>query len=127
MSLKTPLARVRGLGSAKNGSSHWWVQRLTALLLLVTLPWLVWLLLSTAGADFVTLRLTVAQPFNAMMMTLLVIGAFWHAQLGLQVVIEDYIHGKGLKAVSLGGSALVHALLAVAGIFAVLKIAFQGA
>ena len=93
MSLKTPLARVRGLGSAKNGSSHWWVQRLTALLLLVTLPWLVWLLLSTAGADFVTLRLTVAQPFNAMMMTLLVIGAFWHAQLGLQVVIEDYIHG----------------------------------
>ena len=93
MSLKTPLARVRGLGSAKNGSSHWWVQRLTALLLLVTLPWLVWLLLSTAGADFVTLRLTVAQPFNAMMMTLLVIGAFWHAQLGLQAVIEDYIHG----------------------------------
>ena len=93
MSLKTPLARVRGLGSAKNGSSHWWVQRLTALLLLVTLPWLVWLLLSTAGADFVTLRLTVAQPFNAMMMTLLVIGDFWHAQLGLQVVIEDYIHG----------------------------------
>ena len=93
MSLKTPLARVRGLGSAKNGSSHWWVQRLTALLLVVTLPWFVWLLLSTAGADFASLRLTLAQPFNATMMTLLVIGAFWHAQLGLQVVIEDYIHG----------------------------------
>lgn len=93
MSLNTPLARVRGLGSAKHGSSHWWVQRLTALLLVVTLPWFIWLLLSTAGADFVSLRLTLAQPFNAMMMTLLVIGAFWHAQLGLQVVIEDYIHG----------------------------------
>lgn len=93
MSLRTPLGRVRGLGSAKHGSGHWWVQRLTALLLVVTLPWFVWLLLSTAGADFVTLRLTLAQPFNAVMLVLLVIGGFWHAQLGLQVVIEDYIHG----------------------------------
>lgn len=93
MSLKTPLGRVRGLGSARNGTSHWWVQRLTALLLVLALPWFVWLLLSTAGADFVTLRLTLAQPLNAMMMVLLVIAGFWHAQLGLQVVIEDYIHG----------------------------------
>ncbi|MEZ5484282.1 MAG: succinate dehydrogenase, hydrophobic membrane anchor protein [Lysobacteraceae bacterium] len=91
--LRTPLGRVRGLGSAKNGTAHWWIQRLTALLLVVTLPWFIWLLLSTAGADYVTLRLTLAQPLNAVMLLLLVIGAFWHAQLGLQVVIEDYLHG----------------------------------
>ena len=116
--LRTPLGRVRGLGSAKNGTSHWWVQRLTALLLVVTLPWFIWLLLSTAGADFATLRLTLAQPLNAMMMTLLVIGAFWHAQLGLQVVIEDYLHG-GLE---IGLQILVKFACLAAGIASVIAI-----
>lgn len=93
MSLRDPLAIARGLGSAKDGTGHWWLQRLTALALLVLTPWFVWLALGLIGANYFTVRATLGQPFNATLMLAYVLSMFWHAQLGLQVVIEDYVHG----------------------------------
>ena len=93
MSLRDPLAIARGLGSAKNGTEHWWVQRLTALALLLLSPWFAWLMLGLIGADQFTVRMTLAQPVTASLLLAFVLSLFWHAQLGLQVVIEDYVHG----------------------------------
>ena len=93
MSLRHPLAIARGLGSAKDGVGHWWLQRLTAMALLLLSPWFGWLVLGLMGADHFTVRQTLAQPLNASLLLAFVLSLFWHAQLGLQVVIEDYVHG----------------------------------
>ena len=93
MSLRHPLAMARGLGSAKDGVGHWWVQRLTAMALLLLAPWFTWLVLGLVGADHFTVRQTLAQPLNASLLLAFVLSLFWHAQLGMQVVIEDYVHG----------------------------------
>ena len=93
VNLRDPLAQARGLGSAKDGVRHWWLQRLTAVALMLLLPWFVWLALGLIGADQFTVRATVGQPLNATLMLALVFALFWHAQLGLQVVVEDYVHG----------------------------------
>ena len=127
MSLRTPLGRVLNHGSAREGVSHWWRQRLSAVALIPLTLWFVFALLGLPSLDYLSVRAWMGSGWTPVLMVLLVGTLCYHSWLGVQVVIEDYIHGKGLKAVSLGGSALVHALLAVAGIFAVLKIAFQGA
>lgn len=93
MNLRDPLAIARGLGSAKNGTQHWWMQRLTALALLLLSPWFAWLMLGLIGADQYTVRMTLAQPLTASLLLAFVLSLFWHAQLGLQVVVEDYVHG----------------------------------
>lgn len=93
MNLRNPLATARGLGSAKNGTGHWWFQRLSALALLVLTPWFLLLVLGMVGADQVSVRLSLAEPTTAALMSAFVLSLFWHAQLGLQVVIEDYVHG----------------------------------
>jgi len=93
MSLRDPLAQARGLGSAKDGLRHWWVQRLTAVALMLLVPWFVCLALGLIGADQFTVRATIGQPLNATLMLAFVFALFWHAQLGLQVVVEDYVHG----------------------------------
>ena len=93
MSMRDPLAAARGLGAAKNGTGHWWLQRLTASALLLLTPWFVWLLLGLVGADQYGTRMTLAQPLNATLLLAYVLALFWHAQLGLQVVVEDYVHG----------------------------------
>lgn len=90
--LRAPLARVRGLGSAKDGTHHFWVQRLTAVMLLLLTPWFLWLLVSLLPADYATVRLTLGQPLNATLLLAFVLAMFWHAKLGLQVVVEDYVH-----------------------------------
>lgn len=90
--LRAPLARARGLGSAKDGTHHFWVQRLTAVALLLLTPWYLWLLLSLLPADYLTVRLTLAKPLNGTLLLAFVLSMFWHAKLGLQVVVEDYIH-----------------------------------
>lgn len=93
MSLRDPLAVARGLGSAKGGTQHWWVQRLTATALLLLTPWLLALLIGLIGANQYTVRMTLAQPLTATLMLAYLLSLFWHAQLGLQVVIGDYFHG----------------------------------
>ena len=95
--LRTPLKRVRGLGAAKSGVGHWWRQRVTALVLLLLVPWIVGLLVSMVGNDAAHARDLVARPWNAIALASFVIAGFWHARLGLQVVIEDYVHVRWLE------------------------------
>jgi len=124
MSLQTPLGKVRGLGSAGNGVQHWWVQRLTSLALVPLAVWLLVSLLSLPSLDFVTLVSWSGGTWTASLLTLFVIISCWHSSLGIQVIIEDYVHDHGLKTVSLVLSGFVHAVLAAGGVFAVLRIAF---
>lgn len=91
---RTPLKRARGLGSGQSGVGHWWAQRVTAVVLAVLGAWLVGLLVSLVGADLLQARATIARPWNAIMLAILVIAMFWHAKLGLQVIIEDYVHER---------------------------------
>ncbi|MDX1381680.1 MAG: succinate dehydrogenase, hydrophobic membrane anchor protein [Xanthomonadales bacterium] len=87
-----PLARARGLGSAKQGTGHWFVQRATAVALIFLLGWGVYAAVALAGTDHAEARAFVARPLNAALLLLLLVSLFWHAMLGLQVVIEDYVH-----------------------------------
>jgi succinate dehydrogenase / fumarate reductase membrane anchor subunit len=97
MDLRTPLARVLGLGSAKQGSSHWWWQRMTAIALVPLGVWFVISVLMLAGSGHGRATLWLRSPFQAAPFMLFMALAFWHAALGLQVVVEDYIHPEGLK------------------------------
>jgi succinate dehydrogenase / fumarate reductase, membrane anchor subunit len=93
MSLRDPLAIARGLGPAKEGLHHWWVLRLSSVALMLLTPWFVWFALSLVGADLGTVRAMVGDPLQATLLLAFVGTMFWHAQLGLQVVVEDYVHG----------------------------------
>jgi len=91
---RTPLKRARRLGSGKTGTSHFWWQRVTAVALALLVAWLIGLLVSLAGADLAAARTAIAKPWNAIPMAALAIAMFWHAKLGIQVVIEDYVHTR---------------------------------
>lgn len=119
MSLQTPLARVLGLGSAKEGVEHWWWQRLTALALVPLGIWFVVAVISIVGADYATARNWVAQPFNKVLLIAFVAALLHHGQLGLQVVIEDYVH---LEAWKLALLLAVKALAALAFIWTVVLL-----
>jgi succinate dehydrogenase / fumarate reductase, membrane anchor subunit len=122
-SLRSPLGRVRGLGSAKEGVAHWWAQRLTALALIPLTLWFVIAVISLAGAGHARTVAWIASPVPAVLLVLLIAATFYHAVLGLQVVIEDYIHGEVLRLsliLIVKGASIV---LAAAAIFAVLKLA----
>jgi succinate dehydrogenase / fumarate reductase membrane anchor subunit len=99
MSMRNPLERARGHGSAKEGVHHWYAQRASALLLIVLTGWLVYALSRLAGADHATAVSFLAQPVNAAVLLLLIVTLLYHAMLGLQVVIEDYVHHPVLEAV----------------------------
>lgn len=124
--LRSTLGRVRGLGAAKEGVGHWWAQRVTSVALVPLLLWFVASLIGLVGADHAAFSAWLRQPFNAMLMTVLLAAGFYHLQLGLQVIIEDYVHhaAAGVAANILVKFAVV--LLALSGIFSVLKIAFGG-
>ena len=124
--MRTPLGRVLGLGSAKDGTGHWWGQRVSAVALVILVLWLLVSLVAMNGASYGDVVAWVRSPWSAIVLVLFLASMFYHSYLGVQVVIEDYIHSDGLKVVSLIGSAFLHALLAVAGIFAVLRIALGG-
>ena len=91
--LRNPIKRARGHGSAKEGTHHYIIQRISAVALIFLVPWLVWLLVTLIPSDYFTVRATLAKPVNAVLLTSLMLMMFWHARLGLQVVIEDYVHG----------------------------------
>jgi len=99
--MQNPLARVRGKGSSGGGSHHWRSQRYSALILLLLTSWILWLGVSLAGADYMTASSVMASPLNAGMAILMAGTVFYHIQLGLQVVIEDYVHVKALEFVLL--------------------------
>ncbi|MEC8199662.1 MAG: succinate dehydrogenase, hydrophobic membrane anchor protein, partial [Pseudomonadota bacterium] len=126
MSMQSPLGRVRGLGSAKNGTHHWWIQRVTAVALIPLVIWFAIAVIGLTGASYETAIAWMQSPFNAIMMVLLIIATFHHMQLGLQVVIEDYVHSEGVKVVLMMGQKLITFALAITAGFAVLKIAFGG-
>lgn len=124
--MRSPLGRAIGLGSAKEGVEHWWLQRLTAVALVPLLLWFVASLLAHIGADRAAVMHWLGAPLPAIIMVLLLVAAFWHMALGVQVVIEDYVHDEGWKMAALVADRLVCIALAVAGVFAVLRIAFAG-
>jgi succinate dehydrogenase / fumarate reductase membrane anchor subunit len=123
MSLRTPLGRVLGKGSAKEGVQHWWVQRVTAVALIPLAVSFIVSLLSLPALDYATVHAWVHQSWTAVLLVLFIALACWHSRLGIQVVIEDYVHG-GVKTLSLILSTFAHTLIAAASIFAVLKVAF---
>jgi succinate dehydrogenase / fumarate reductase membrane anchor subunit len=96
--LRHPWAVARGLGSAKEGVAHWWAQRVSAVALLFLVPWFVVTAVSLIGADHANARAFLAEPLNATLMLAFVLAVMWHARLGLQVVIEDYIHTRGWRS-----------------------------
>jgi succinate dehydrogenase / fumarate reductase, membrane anchor subunit len=120
----SPLGRVLGRGSAKNGVHHWWVQRVTAVALVPLTLWFLIALLALPGLDHASVSGFIGAPWHAVLLCLLVAVVSWHSQLGVQVVVEDYVHGHGLKLATLLLVQFAHVLVAAAGIFAVLKIAF---
>ena len=123
MSLRSPLGRVLGLGSAKDGVHHWWMQRLTSVALIPLTVWFVISLLALPSYDYSTVHAWASQSWTALLLLLFVALATWHSKLGVQVVIEDYVHGA-TKTLSLIISTFAHTLVAAAAIFAVLKVAF---
>jgi succinate dehydrogenase / fumarate reductase, membrane anchor subunit len=125
-SLRSDLARVRGLGSAKNGTAHWWAQRLTALALVPLTLWFAASVVALAGADLATVRAWIAQPISAVLLVILIAATFHHAQLGMQVVIEDYVHSEWLKLTAIVAIKFAAVLLGALAAFSVLRIAFTG-
>lgn len=122
---KSPTARVSGLGSAHSGVHHWLHQKITALANIPLVFWAIWsaMTLAAAGADYATVRAFFAQPINAILMLLFLVSTFYHAALGVQVVIEDYVHGEKTKLLSLIAVKLALFALCVASVFSVLKLA----
>lgn len=124
--LRSPLGRAFGLGSAKEGFQHWWAQRVTGVALVVLLLWFVASIVSLAGADRAAIVAWLHAPLPAIVMVLLLIAGFYHTALGIRVVIEDYVHSEWIKIPALMLTNLISFALAIAGIFAVLRIAFGG-
>ena len=121
--LRSPVGRAIGLGSAKEGVEHWWLQRVTAVALVPLTLWFVVAVVRLSSADIDAVRDWVGRPLPSILLVLLLIATFWHASLGLQVVIEDYVHTDLAKLGLLIVVRLACFALAVAGIFAVLGIA----
>lgn len=124
--LRTPLKRANGLGSAKSGTGHFWWQRLTALFLLPLIAWVLGLIISLIGADLSTVQHAMAKPWNAIALTFLVLMLFWHAKLGIQVVIEDYVHQRATEVTLQVLVTLACVLGALASLYAIARIALLG-
>ena len=121
MSLRTPLSEAKGLGSAKEGASHWWLQRLTAVALVPLSIWLAFAVANLGEASYETVIAWLQTPYVSVLLILFVAAAFYHTQLGLQVIVEDYVSGW-LKIATLVLINFICIALAVAGIVALLRI-----
>lgn len=126
MDYKSPLAKARGLGSAKTGTSHWWMQRVTAVALIPLSFWLIGLLDLSLNAPYQETVTWLASPFNTVCIIAWILAVFYHAALGVQVVIEDYVSSEWLKIVSVWSANLVFMFLSLAALIAVFRIILQG-
>ena len=125
-SMRTPLARVRGLGSAKSGTGHFWLQRVTAVAnVFLTVAFLL-VVISLIGMPYAAAVATLANPLVAILMLLFVISGAVHMRLGMQVVIEDYIHSEGLKILAVMANTFFAIAVGAACAFALLKLSFGG-
>ena len=127
MSLRSPLGRVLGAGAAHDGVRHWWRQRLTSIALVPLTVWFVVSILTLPSLSYATLVAWMSQSSTALLLILLVLNAAWHSQLGVRVVIEDYVHGTGSRTLTLVIVTFAHVLIAAAGVFAVLRVALGSA
>jgi succinate dehydrogenase / fumarate reductase membrane anchor subunit len=123
---RTPLRRTRGLGSAHEGVHHWTLQRMSAIALVPLTLWFAWSVITLVDADYQAYHDWIAEHGNAMMLILFVIGLFYHVQLGLQVVIEDYVHSEVAKYASIVAVKLAAVFFAVSNIMAIMRITFAG-
>jgi succinate dehydrogenase / fumarate reductase, membrane anchor subunit len=124
--MRSPLGRARGLGSAREGVEHWWMQRVTAVALIPLTLWFAASLIALTGSDYNAFIAWLKAPFVAILMVLLLIALFHHTALGLQVVVEDYVHSDRAKIPTVVAIRLACFATAVAGIFATVRIAFDG-
>jgi succinate dehydrogenase / fumarate reductase, membrane anchor subunit len=125
VSLRTPLGQVLGTGAARQGVHHWWVQRLTSVALVPLAVWLLVSLLTLPSFDQATVSGWLSHGSTALLLILFVLAASRHSQLGVAVVVEDYVHG-GLRTLILVISTFAHVLLASAGVLAILRITVRG-
>jgi succinate dehydrogenase / fumarate reductase membrane anchor subunit len=126
MNYQTPLARVRGLGSARQGSQDWWRQRVTAVALLPLSLWLAAYLSILPDVTYAEVVRWISLPWNTILLLSFILLSLFHAMLGLQVVIEDYVHNDWMKIIGMLGVRLVTAFLALSTVFSVLRIVFLG-
>ena len=124
--LRTPLSRARGLGSAKEGVHHFWAQRVTAVALIPLVAWFAISLIMMSGADYAVVRAWIGSPVVMVLLTLTIVIGLHHGQLGMQVVIEDYVHNDGVKLALIVLMRFIAVLFGLAGIVAVLRIGFGG-
>jgi succinate dehydrogenase / fumarate reductase membrane anchor subunit len=124
--LRTPLARARGLGSAREGVHHWWAQRLTAIALIPLVVWFAISLVMLSGADYGVARAWIGSPLVMVLLILTIVIGLHHGQLGLQVVIEDYVHGDGWKLALIVAVRFVAVVFGLGAVVAILRIGFGG-
>jgi succinate dehydrogenase / fumarate reductase membrane anchor subunit len=121
MSLESPLGKFLGHGSARDGTGHWWSQKLTAVALIPLTIWFVFAVLGMDSFDYASVRLWIGAPLNAILLILFTVSALYHSDLGLQVVVEDYVHGA-TKVVTLMVLKFMHVALAVAVVYSIIII-----
>ena len=124
--MQTPLARVRGLGTAREGTGHFWLQRLTAVANVPLMLFLIGLLVALNGADYATVRGALGNPFVALMLVLAFLSVLNHMRLGMQVIIEDYVHADGARIALIMLNVFFAASVGVAAIYALVKLALGG-
>ena len=126
MKYRTALYAVRGLGSARSGTHHWWMQRVTAVALAPLMLWLAFSVARLSGMGHTAAVQWLASPLNAVLLLGCLLAIFYHGKLGLQVVIEDYVHGEGAKIVALLALNFITLLFGLASILAVLRVYLSG-